>query len=239
MLIAVPSKGRANKVRTLKILPTATLFVPTNEVDAYRTCYPDADIRGVPIAVSGITATRNWILNNAGDDDVVMIDDDVKTCGYLQLNETSGKYVKVTGNAWLKECEKLFAITRAVGYRIWGIATQDALRSVYPYRPFLFQSYVTASFMGICNESGIRFDEDFKVKEDYEINLRCIAEDGGVVAARYLFWQNEHWSTDGGCKDYRTLAMEESCIAKLQEKYPGKVKRIQRGGADVSIELQF
>lgn len=239
MLIAVPSKGRASSVKTLKIIPSATLFVPENEVGAYRIYHENAEIVGVPTKVSGITATRNWILDNTDDPDVVMIDDDVKTCGYQQMNEENVRYVKVKGDAWIEECRKLFDITRQMRFRIWGIATQGSPRSVYPYKPFLFRSYVTASFMGICNESGIRFDESFRVKEDYEINLRCVAEDGGVVAARYLFWQNEHWTTDGGCKDYRTIEMESDCIKRLQKMYPGQVKQITRGGAEVSIELQF
>jgi len=239
MLFAVPSKGRAGKVKTLKILPYAVLYVPENEARTYESVYGKDSVRAVPQSILGITATRNWILNNAGDDDVVMVDDDVKTAGYLRLDETQGKYIKLTGDIWRKEAEKLFTITRTLGYRLWGVATQGALRSVYPYKPFLWRSYVTASFCGICNESGVRFDESFRVKEDYELNLRCILEDGGIVAARYLFWQNSHWSDDGGCKDYRTQQMEQDAIEKLQAKYPAMVQKIRRGGSDYSIELTF
>jgi hypothetical protein len=239
MLIAVPSKGRPGKVKTLKVIPSATVFVPDNEVPAYREFYPAAKIQGVPTSVSGITKTRNWILENADDDSVVMIDDDVKVCGWVELQEEKSRHKKLEEKVWLAECKKLFEITRQMKYRLWGIATQSAPRSVYPYKPFLFRSYVTASFCGICNESGIRFDESFRVKEDYELNLRCVKEDGGVVAARYLYWENSHWSDDGGCKDYRTQKMEKECIDRLKAKYPSMVKRIVRGGSEFSIELVF
>jgi hypothetical protein len=33
--------------------------------------------------------------------------------------------------------------------------------------------------------------------------------------------------------------MELNCIKALQKKYPGQVRRIERGGVDVSIELAF
>lgn len=239
MIIAIPSKGRANKVKSLKYLPTATLFVPTREVAAYESFNPGVSVVGVPTEIAGITRTRNWILDNVNDGSVVMVDDDVKACGFVELMDRTAKHRKIKPEVWIKECEKLFDVTRGVGYRVWGIATQSARRSVYPYRPFLFRSYVTASFMGICNESGIRFDENFPVKEDYEINLRCIKEDGGVVAARHIYWENSHWFDEGGCQEYRTGSMEIECIKKLKKLYPGQVRQIKRGGVDVSIELSF
>jgi hypothetical protein len=225
-------------VKSLKYLPTAKVFVPNVERDAYYAFY-GSSVVAVPDNVRGITQTRNWILNNANDDSVVMVDDDVKTCGYVRLDERSSKHTKMPSEMWIKECEKLFDICRSFAYRLWGIATQSAPRSVYPYRPFLWRSYVTASFCGICNESGLRFDESFRVKEDYELNLRCVQEDGGVVAARYLYWENSHWVDDGGCKDYRTQEMEKDAIMRLQAKYKGMVKKIKRGGSDYSIELCF
>jgi hypothetical protein len=239
MLIAIPSKGRANKVKTLKHLPSGVLFVPENEINAYKGFNSGSNVIGVPIEIVGITKTRNWILENANSDSVVMVDDDVKACGFVEIGEESAKHKKIKPETWVRECEKLFEVTRSIGFRIWGIATQSARRSVYPYRPFLFRSYVTASFMGICNESKIRFDESFPVKEDYEINLRCVNEDGGVVAARHIYWENSHWFDEGGCKEYRTSTMELNCIKALQKKYPGQVRRIERGGVDVSIELAF
>ena len=237
MLIAIPSKGRAGKVKSLKYLPSAVLFVPEYEADDYRSFYPE--VVSVPSSVIGITQTRNWILDNAKDDSVVMVDDDVKQSGWVKLNEFKSKHVKLTPSEWIKECSTLFELTRSMQYRLWGIATQSAPRSVYPYKPLLWRSYVTASFCGICNETGIRFDETYKVKEDYELNLRCVKEDGGVVAARYLYWENSHWHDDGGCKDYRTTEMEQDAIDRLCTAYPGMVRKIDRGGSEYSIELNF
>lgn len=237
MLIAIPSKGRAGKVKSTKYLPTATLFVPEYEEAAYKAFH--GNVTAVPSAVVGITQTRNWILDNANDDSVVMVDDDVMKAGWIKLNQHNVKQVNLAPDEWLKECSTLFELTRSLKYRLWGIATQGAPRSVYPYKPLLWRSYVTASFCGICNESGIRFDESYRVKEDYELNLRCLKEDGGVVAARYLYWQNYHWSDDGGCKDYRTTEMEQDAIDRLQIAYPGIVKRVDRGGSEYSIELNF
>lgn len=198
------------------------------------TAYAIADNRTAELAEWDDDALQSQLLGLMDEDQELAF-----AAGWVEMKNRSSKHRKIKPEVWLRECEKLFDVTRSVGYRIWGIATQAAPRAVYPYKPFLFRSYVTASFMGICNESGIRFDESFPVKEDYEMNLRCVNEDGGIIAARHIYWSNSHWFDDGGCKEYRTSVMELDCIQRLQEKYPGQVQRIDRGGVDVSIELKF
>ena len=60
MLIAVPSKNRAGRTTTNKILPNvATFFVPKSEVHQYSNV---KNVIGVPNDVQGITPTRNWIV---------------------------------------------------------------------------------------------------------------------------------------------------------------------------------
>ena len=234
MEIAIPSKGRPGKVKSLTILPGATLYVPALEESAYRECGAQSVVP-VPNHVTGITRTRNWILDNCADPWLVMLDDDVKAAGYVELGVSHACHRTIRD--WPTEFRRLFELTEDLGFRIWGIATQSAPRAVYPYKPFLWCSYVTASCMGIRNDTGIRFDESFPVKEDYELTLRCIVEDGGVMAARYIYWENSHWTGIGGCCDYRTQEMERKAIRDLQAKYPGMVRQITRGGSDMSIEL--
>lgn len=236
MEIAVPSKGRAGKVKTQQILSQCLVYVPEIESEAYI-LGGTKNVISVPNSIKGITQTRNWILKNSKNKRVVMIDDDVKSCGYFKLYERKAKQKKLTEDEWLAEFEKLFDITEGLNYRIWGVSTDGALRSVYPYNPFLWKSYITASCMGIVNDGQTFFDENFTVKEDYELNLRCIVEDGGVVCARYLYWANDHWHEDGGCKDYRSEKLERSMIRKLKTKYPGMVRATYRKNSPWCIEL--
>lgn len=241
MIVAIPSKGRAGRVASLDVIPHAVLFVPEGEVEEYRHAHGGTTVVGVPTRVRGITATRNWILEDVDDPRVVFVDDDVKIHGWIELFETNGKHRTMTEAEWWGTWQRLFDVTEGAGLRIWGTATDGALRSVYPYRPFIFHTYVTASCMGILRDSGIRFDESFPVKEDYEMCLRCLKEDGGVVGARYVYWANAHWDgpARGGCGSYRTQAMEDQAIQRLMEMYPGLIRRVTRGGAQYSIELDF
>ncbi len=241
MLIAIPSKGRAGKAKSAVRLPGAILYVPKQEEKAYRK-FGHENVVPVPMKVKGITATRNWILDNTSENWIVMLDDDVERAGWIELQPQRAIHHEIKDEEiWRGEFAKLFEITEDIGYRIWGLDTYGAPRGVYPYRPFIFHTYVTASCMGILNSSGLRFDESFPVKEDYELCLRCLKEDGGVVGARYFFWRNKHWHDEGGCKDYRTQDMERDCIMRLIKMYPGFVRSVKRakGTGEYSIQLDF
>ena len=238
MLVAIPSKGRANRVKTLEVLPSGVVYVPLSEGGHYRRAYPSANIVEVPEGVRGITATRNWILDNTDQRYVVFVDDDVVGVGYWVIGVEGKKKIQMREPALVMEWLRLFHVTDDLGYHLWGAETTGDYRVLHPHKPFVWHSYVTASCMGLVND-GIRFDTDYPVKEDYELSLRCIRDDGGIVGARYLFWRNEHWTTKGGCSDYRTQAMEDKAIKNLRAKYPGYIKKVTKGGSQYSIVMDF
>ena len=239
MLIAIPSKGRAGKCKSYDLLQgNCTLFVPESEYHQYIVYYKN--VIPIPLVVSGITATRNWILKNTNDRWVVMLDDDVKYAGYNLLQKRNTKKINLTDpKIWIDEFKKLFSITEQFNYKIWGIRTESSPMGTHPYKPFLFKSYVTASCMGVINDGSYLFDENFKVKEDYEICLRHILNLGGIVAARYLFWENSHWVDEGGCKDYRTQEIEKDCILRLKKMYPSMISGVTKKNNKFTITLNL
>jgi hypothetical protein len=236
VIVAVPSKGRAGSVKTQKVLPSCRVYVPKLEVAAYRKM-GTKHVIAVPDDVVGITRTRNWILKHCRDRRVVMIDDDVRTQGWTQLLPRNAYDQRLDETTWLAEFAKLFDLTEQLNYRIWGVRTDGATRSCYPYHPFRFRSYVTASCMGIINDGRTLFDESYPVKEDYELCARLIKEDGGVLSAQYLYWVNEHWTTKGGCADYRSQQMERECIRRLLRAYPGMIRAVERAGSQWNVEI--
>lgn len=238
MLIAIPSKNRAGKTTTNKILPNiGTFFVPESEVHQYSNI---KNIVGVPKDIQGITNTRNWILNNTNEKWVVFLDDDAKNVGWTKLGERkSYKMEEREEGFWAEEFLKAFDLTEQLGYKLWGVKTEAAPRSVYPYKPILTKTYLTASCMGMINDGEFLFDENFKVKEDYEICLRHIVKYGGILGIRYIHWENEHWTTEGGCKDYRTVQMEKDAIKRLAQMYPGMIRSAKRKANQFTIQLNL
>ena len=238
MLIAIPSKNRAGNTTTDKILPNVgTFFVPESEVRQYDYV---KNVIGVPKEIQGITQTRNWILKNTDQQWVVFIDDDSKFVGYTEMQSRKAKRHEVRDEQfWYDEFLKYFDLCEQIGYKIWGVKTESAPRSMYPYKPINFKTYITASCMGLINDGEFYFNEDFKVKEDYEICLRHIQKYGGVLGVRYLHWENEHWVTDGGCKDYRTVSNERDAIKKLNKLYPGMISGAERKANEFTVKLNL
>ncbi len=238
MLIAIPSKGRAGLTTSQKILPNATWFVPESEIHQYKGLYKN--VVGVPTTVRGITPTRNWILKNTNEKWVVFIDDDAKNVGFTKLNNRKSEKIEIKDEGfWVEQFLMAFDLAEQLGYKIWGVKTEAAPRSVYPFKPILLKTYVTASCMGMVNDGEYYFDEEFKVKEDYEICLRHIVDKGGILGIRYIHWENDHWQKDGGCKDYRTVQVEKDCIKKLIAKYPGMVRSAKRKANEFTIQLNL
>jgi hypothetical protein len=190
--------------------------------------------------VRGITPTRNWILKNCGEREVVFIDDDVKTCGYTRCDERQSKKVEIRDeDFWMEEFAKFFSMCEELKYKMWGVRTESSPRGTYPYKPILFRTYLTASCMGLINDGEYMFNEEYVVKEDYEICLRHIRDKGGILGIRYLHWENEHWTTDGGCKDYRTIEVERKAIKKLIKEYPSMIRSAKRKNNEFCIQLNL
>jgi len=238
MIIAIPSKNRAGRCTTQKVLPSATFFVPKSEVHQYKTFYKN--VIGIPNDVQGITSTRNWILKNCNERRVVMLDDDLKGAGYVKRFSNNVKMNKIKNSQfWESEFEKFFDIAEQLDYKIWGVKTESSSKSEYPYKPIIFKTYALGSVMGIINDGEYYFNEKYKVKEDYELCLRHIRDKGGLLGIRYLYWENEHWTTEGGCKDYRTIEIERDCIKRLIKEYPGMVLSAKRKNNEFSIKLNL
>mgnify|MGYP000482298158 CR=1 FL=1 len=67
--------------------------------------------------------------------------------------------------------------------------------------------------MGIVNDGEYKFDENFEVKEDYELSLRHLCEKGITVRSNIIFMQHEHTQTVGGCRDSKRIEKEKNEIS--------------------------
>ena len=51
--------------------------------------------------------------------------------------------------------------------------------------------------------------------------------------------ENEHWTGDGGCKDYRTDELERDCINRLIQLYPRFIRNVSNKSSQYTIKLHF
>lgn len=235
--IAIPSKGRAGLITSTEIFKSAILFVPENEITQYA-IYKN-QIVGIPISVRGITATRNWILKN-NDCNIFFLDDDFQYGGYVERTNEKYKVKRVKDEEiYIKEIEKLFEVTEQSNSKIFGIFTVGNNLTNYSYNPFLFNGVCLGSCMGIINDGSYYFDENFEVKEDYELTLRHLTERGLTVRSNIIFMQHEHTQTQGGCRDDKRIIKEKHAIKKLIKMYPNMIKEAKHRGTSFAIQLNI
>lgn len=235
--IAIPSKGRAGIITSTDIFKSAVLFVPESEIKQYS-IYKN-EIVAVPNEIKGITATRNWILKN-NDCNIFFLDDDFEYGGYVDRTDEKYKVKRVKEESiYIKEINKLFEITEQSKSKIFGLFTVGNNLTNYAYNPFLFNGVCLGSCMGIINDGTYYFNEEFEVKEDYELTLRHYTERGITVRSNILFMQHEHTQTRGGCRDSNRIEKEKEAIKKLIKMYPNMIKEAKHRGTQFSIQLNL
>jgi hypothetical protein len=235
--ICIPSKGRAGLITSHEIFSSATLFVPKSEEQQYS-IYKNPLIL-VPDEVKGITATRNWILKNTKEN-VFFLDDDLQYGGYIKRSTQKYKVVRVNDQqTYIDELQRLFEVTEQLNAKIFGLFTVGNNLTNYSYNPFLMNGVCLGSCMGIINDGTYFFNEDYEVKEDYELTLRNITDGRPTVRTNILFMQHEHTQLKGGCRDSNRIVKEKKAIKKLIETYPGMIKEAKHRGTSFSIQLNI
>jgi len=221
MLIAIPSKDRAGKVSTEKVMLgcDCTLFVPASQSADYQNHH--ARVVAVPDRVRGITATRNHILDYAasqGEKHVVQCDDDAVMFGKFE-DTGPGRQLRPFEHIQIPDLlEDMFAMTAAAGTNLFGFQVSYDPRFYREYSPFAFLAVIVGNFMGIIDD-GQRFDERLKVKEDYDFALQSLYRHRKVVRMNKYAFHVSHLFDPGGCAAYRTYQMELDAIRVLRKKW--------------------
>ena len=69
--------------------------------------------------------------------------------------------------------------------------------------------------------TGLRFDPEIRLKEDYDYTLQHIERHGGTVRYGKYLATFKHYKNAGGAVSYRTEQLEQKTIAQLKTKWPG------------------
>tara|TARA_R110000824_G_scaffold91625_2_gene222825 strand:+ start:95 stop:814 length:720 start_codon:yes stop_codon:yes gene_type:complete len=233
--ICIPSKGRAGLITSTDIFKSATLFIPKNEESQYK-MYKNPIVL-VPDDVKGITATRNWILKNTKGN-VFFLDDDLQYGGHVKRSNEKYKVIREKNeDVYIGEISKLFDLAYQMEAKLCGFFTVGNNLTNYNYNPFLFNGVCLGSCMGIINDGTYYFDEEYEVKEDYELTLRNITDGRPTVRTNIMFMQHEHTQTKGGCRDSNRIRKEKDAIKRLIVKYPNMIKEAKHRGTSFSIQL--
>ena len=222
MKICIPSSNRAGKTSS-DFISESIIFVPEDQYFDYSQVLKNKIIP-VPNGYFGITKTRNFIIDYFKDEDILFLDDDVLECGYfkegIRINLRDDQF----SNDWVSMFEKCFQICKELKLNVWGAENGGSKFSNHILNQIDVKGSINGTILGIVANS-YKYDEQFIVKEDFDLVIRAFKKDGGFIKFNNFYWRAKHWGNKGGCVDYRTNEIEVNAINLLNAKHPGFIKQ--------------
>jgi hypothetical protein len=230
MKIIIPSMSRADAIITHKLLNDYLVCVPESQLPEYEQVIGKNFLLGHPDKIKGKPAKLNWCFDHVPyDDGIVFIDDDIDSI-VRTFSPRDGSPSQVREPSLV---HGLIENTARVAHDInafffgWAVSARD--RQFFTgFRPFAMTGYINGTFMGFLKGHGLRFDERFVGKADYDISCQnamkhryCVRDMRYSVATFTTFRQS------GGSSHYRTTETEQRDIALLRRKWGKVIKIVQ------------
>ncbi len=229
MRIYIPSLHRMDQ-RTWEALPRewrdkTTVVCHAKDVAPLHAKYPLMDVLAQPASLKGIGPVRQWIVDNAKEPKLVMIDDDLRFSVRISKKDTK-----------LKPADKselsLMLQAVEVNLDLYGhvaVSAREGNNRIPEHcteigRPLRFLAYD----VNAIRETGCRFDR-IELMEDFDMTLQLLRRG----YENLILW---HWAHDqiggsgakGGCSEYRDGAMQAKAAHRLAELHPGFVKVVEK-----------
>ena len=236
--VCCPSYKRP-KVETLEYLPFIKIYVDHKEAEEYKHENPEADIVECPEGVQGnVARIRNWILDRefeGGADVCCLVDDDMKCIKSFEVEDGFGYNEKMLEtDEFMIFLEKYSLLCAEWGYYLWGINSNSDPMVYLHYTPFSTLSFIGGPF-SVHLKNAIRYDERFRLKEDYDIFIEHCRQNRGVLRVNKYHYYVKQATNIGGCASYRTNNEEEKQFRLLQKKWGDdivKSDKISKRGFD-------
>jgi hypothetical protein len=97
------------------------------------------------------------------------------------------------------------------------------------------EHFCIGDFFVVDPASKVRFDEEMKLKEDYDFTCAQLKEYGLVCRFNRLLLHAEHYTNAGGAVDVRNRKEEKRNIKILRGKWPGVFLNSPRGDTEVRL----
>ena len=224
-----PSYKRPKTVKTQAYLPFVKYVVADFEADDYLREGHDCWV--VPDSAQGSVARiRNYILDHAEQEQIVMFDDDMDAMARWDKQTQ----LRLTAEEVEEFCEMGFLLANDLDIRYWGVNLLPDKGAYREYTPFCFRAMVLGPFQAF-NRLDPRYDESLPLKEDYDLSLQVLNKYRKTLRFNaYHYIVKQHTNT-GGCADYRTLDKEKEQMALLIKKWGSKIVRQDKSSKGYDI----
>lgn len=224
--IYIPSAYREDRQYTLKNLPIkwlrkTFLVVQNDNLSSYTANYGKL-VRILACPLKGIAPTRQWIMENAKEDHIIMISDDLN----FSKRTDSGKLVKCDDEdtndmlelleTWLIEGLVHVGVSQRAGNNNVEeeYIENTRMNDLYGYNRKIFLN------------SGVRWDR-LPVMEDFDVTLSLLRLGYSNRVTYKYAWGQRKSGDSGGCSTYRTAKMQHESAAQLAKYHTGFVTIIR------------
>ncbi|AOR28744.1 hypothetical protein FORMB_17050 [Formosa sp. Hel1_33_131] len=203
ILITVISSGRANKIPN-SYNKDWTFIVGTGEKEAYKK-------QGFINVIEGgsLIDSRNKALQLGDEQNKIT----------LQLSDDCGK-------CFIKSQEGNIHDVIDYIYK-WFSTSELELTGIGPvFNKFYQKNTITSGFIigdftMTKPNTGIRYDNNLRLKEDYDFTLQYLKKYGRTAKHNYIICDFKHYSNKGGAVAYRNDELEKETVNYLLKKWNG------------------
>lgn len=238
--IYIPSRGRADKVTTLQALPaglreSCTIVVRHDEADLYKS-KPEffGKVLVMPKDINGLSATRQWILEQADERFHAQLDDDITGFCFKPKSKIYGGVRRIpSSNRAINDAVKTLIDWISVqGIAHVGIAERfmAARPSERPYYENNRLGQFTIWDLKVLRKVGARFDR-IKLMQDLDMNLQLLEAGYPSRVLTRVSYVAKPEQFKGGCSIYRT--------DDLKRKMCDKMARLHKGIVESKVKVKF
>lgn len=263
MIAYIPTLNRAEKISTHLLFDDYRIIVhdplQMHQYKQNKTIDPKKII--CSYAPRNIAAQRNWILNELAkpDEFITMCDDNISAFTAVKedvyheenLELLYPDYFKKNNPGFRKEFyaqeipkERLVSILNELRYKAEEIGTGFAAFSANE-NYFFSRSKKWKYIQLICSKAciikncGLKYDENVRTVDDYEMSCQQMAKYGHVLVNAYVWPKSKHNQKGGlGLMSERGQKRIEDC-AYMMNKWPGLLKYKQRKNSIPGGEIQL
>lgn len=202
--------------------------VPRSDTRAYR----EAGAYAVTDPGS-LVGARNLALEDAFTEGVacVQLSDDLKRIRNLDDGRAFVPVAQDEGTlGWaLDEMDEALEET---GLALAGASPTDNL---YFAKPGISTRKFIVGDLIMVRPTELRFDENLRLKEDYDFTLQHWATYGGAARCDYIAPSFAHYTNAGGAVASRSAELEQETIAYLKSKWPGMIRDNPRRANEILL----
>lgn len=203
-----------------------------NDYNSYKEKYKD--IRVIYKEGNCVANNRNNLLDNHKiGDKLIVLDDDIISFRRWNIKNDNSKYGKLYKIETKQELEQIlnecFKETEKIGNNKFGIYaisnTMMIKGTIETQGLYSINKMFQGCFCGFIVDKETRYDNDFRVLDDYELVLRDIKNGKFVLRRNDIVSDTPKMgSSEGGYHDLYKKGIQKEYMIKLFKKYPGMFK---------------